>query len=86
MEKKITRSFTYNNVTIKDGKSGEVLKEFTSSEKADKAKIAVKYIKESGKTDFFIDIVENVEVREMTVETFLANSTIVVPKEEGAAE
>jgi hypothetical protein len=86
---KITRTFNHTTIIIKDSKSSEVLKQEVISGKLDdklRKQVAIKFIKETGNTNFFIDAVETEEVREMSLETFLANSTVPAPKKELSAE
>lgn len=81
MEKKITRTFNYHKVEIVDASTKAILKSETITTEPDRKKIAIKFIKESGNTNFLINITKTEELREMTLETFIANSTIVIPKE-----
>ena len=80
MEKKITRTFKFFKVVVKDGETGGILKEEMLATKPTREKISIKFIKETGKTNFMIDVVETEELREMSLETFISNSTIVAPK------
>jgi hypothetical protein len=80
MEKTISRTFKLYEVTITDAVTNEVLKSEVIDTKLTKEKIAIKFIKERGKTNFIVDIIETETLREMTVDFFIKNSTIVVPK------
>lgn len=81
MEKKITRTFKFFAVTIKDGQTGEVLKSYESNVPVKREKIAVAYIKETKKTNFIIDIAEREELREMSFDKFIEHSKIVGAEE-----
>ena len=80
MEKTITRTFKLCHVTITDAMNGEVLKTETKGEKTDNKKEAMAFIKETGTTNFLVNIEETEEVREMPLSFFLEHSTIVEPK------
>ena len=81
MSKSITRTFKFYKVTIKDGETGGIVKEEVYGKNPSREKVAIAFIKESGKTNFTIDIVESEEQREMSVETFIFNSTLLKPVE-----
>jgi hypothetical protein len=81
VEKKITRTFQFSKVEIKDAKTGDVLETQTLAGKVSREKIAIAFIKKTKNTSFTIEITETEELREMSLETFIANSTVVVPKE-----
>lgn len=80
MEKKITRTFKFSKVEIKDSKTGELLDTQVTEGIVSREKIAIKFIKATGNTSFVIDVVETEELREMTLEVFVAHSTIATPR------
>jgi len=79
MSKTISRTFTTNQVLIKDSVSGAILKTESTTGKVEKSKVAMKYLKETGNTGFYVEITAVEELREMPVETFIAHSTVVTP-------
>lgn len=84
MERTIKRTFNIHTITIKEGKDGKELKQpynVISSSEPDRKKIAIDFIKETGNTNFYIDIQSREEVREIPFDTFLKYSTVVEPKQ-----
>ena len=77
MEKKITRTIKTYKLIIRDSQTGAILKSEVTHTPINRKTAAIKFIKETGNTSFLIDIVETEELREMSLETFMANSTVV---------
>lgn len=89
MVKKITRTFQFNEVTIKNAVTGEVIKEETVAGKITKKQVMKHYLKETEDNDVvsvLVEIEQKEEKREMSLETFLSNSTVVEEKEESEEE
>ena len=80
MLKTITRTFKLFTVTIKDAMTGEVITQEVHDKLPKREKIAIAFIKETGRTNFTIEIIGTEEMREMSVNTFMEYSTLVVPK------
>lgn len=74
---KITRTIKTYNALISNSKTGELLETRLYSKEPTKGKVAIDYIKKTGNTEILIEIVNIEEKREMSLEFFLANSTIV---------
>jgi len=75
--KTISRTIKSWEITIKDGETREILSQELLHTRPKKEKIAVKYIKETEKTNFFIEIDEHEEKREMSLEDFIKYSKVV---------
>ena len=76
MAQTISRTLKNTKVVIKSS-TGELIKEFVANKKTTKVKESMAYMKETGCTNFAVELVEIEEQREMTLDTFIANSTLV---------
>ena len=76
--KQVRKSIKSYVVTIKDAKKeGVVLESFEQSFKPKTEKVAIDFIKKTGKTSIDIEVAEKVEVRAMDFAFFMANSAVV---------
>ena len=76
--KQVRKSIKSYVVVIKDAKKeGVVLETFEQAFKPKTEKVAIDFIKKTGKTSIDIEVSEKIEVRAMPFDFFMANSTVV---------
>jgi hypothetical protein len=76
--KQVRKSIKSYVVKVLDAKKeGVVLDTFEQSFKPRTEKVAVDFIKKTGKTAIEVEVTEKIEVRAMPFDFFMANSTVV---------
>jgi len=81
--KTVKKTITNHHVTIRDVKTGEILKSFHQDFKPNKGKVKVDFVKETGYTAFDVEIVETSEVYEMPLDQFLQLATFRLEMNDG---
>jgi hypothetical protein len=84
--KMIRKTIKSYQVTITDARTGAVLKNFFQMFKPKNEKVAIDYIKETGKTAIEISVAAIEEIREMPFNFFMENSKTVDINESGVNE
>lgn len=73
----IRKEIVYSVMTIRDVITGEVMKTEKRIGKIDKTKALIAYIKATGNAGVTCDIQKVTEIRVMSLESFIKNSTVV---------
>ena len=79
--KTVRKNIKSFSVKILDAKTGGTLKVYESLVNQSKERIAIDYIKSTGKMAIDVEVTEKNEIREIAFDVFMANSTIVATKE-----